>query len=148
MNKSLLTIFALLSFLIAWNRCEGEELLHATPEDVAHGAVLCSWWISIEMRLTSDRCFPNEDSELKAALDESIEKMDQFIMDNMPMTQEQFADFKQKTVSALGGMHACRGAYMDMYEHIRHAPVDRQAIRERTLKLLAVPRKPAANPCL
>jgi hypothetical protein len=100
------------------------------------------------MKLTSDQCFPNEDSELKAALGESIEKIDRFVMDNMPMTQEQFTDFKQKTISGLSGMHACSAVYIKMYEPIRHAPVDREAMREATAKLLAVPRKPVANPCL
>lgn len=129
-------------------QARGQGLGTPNPEDIKHGSILCSWWIELQMKLTSDWCFPKEDSELKAALGESIEKIDRFIMDNMPMTQEEFADFKQRTVSGLSGMHACSAPNLNLYERIRHAPVDREAMRAATAKLLAVPRKPVANPCL
>jgi hypothetical protein len=68
------------------------------PEDVAHGAVLCAWSIYIAIKETGSRCFADDDPDLKAALDASIARIDQSIIDNAPMSDEQFQSYKQRAI--------------------------------------------------
>jgi uncharacterized short protein YbdD (DUF466 family) len=113
---------------------------------MAHGAVLCAWSIYIAIKETGSRCFANEDPEFKAALDDSIARIDQFITDNAPMTGEQFQRYKQHATDFTNSFDVCSRDYKMMYEAMRKAGPNE--IRDSTARMLAVPRKPAMNPCL
>jgi hypothetical protein len=57
-------------------QARGQGLGTPDPEDMAHGAVLCAWSIYIAIKETGSRCFPDEDSAFKAALDASLARID------------------------------------------------------------------------
>jgi hypothetical protein len=127
-------------------QARGEGLGTPNPEDIKHGAVLCAWSIYLAIKETGSRCFPDEDLEFKAALDNSIAHIDQFIIDNAPMTGEQFQHYKQRAIDFTIKFDVCTRDHKMMYEMMRKAGP--KEIGDSTARMLAVPRTPAMNPCL
>jgi hypothetical protein len=123
-----------------------------------HGAVLCIWTIYIHLKTIGDRCFPDDASEFPELLNEAIERMDKFIMDNGPATRAEIDESKAKSRAYIANdrsictrseSHPLLGMYEAMQSGTRYLPPEtvREAFRESITKLLAIPRKPVLNPC-
>ena len=119
----------------------------AETADVAedkHGAVLCAYWIYLDVQAIGERCFPN-DQRFQSTLAAEIPRIEKFIMDNAPATSEQVGQMRARmradAVGATCGSSDLAGMYVAMRnrEGELHKSVD---------DLLSVPRKPVLNPCL
>jgi hypothetical protein len=143
------------SFLIGLLACaiagfayaqQPEQEFALNPEDVKHGAVLCSWGILLGVREFGDKCDPEKDVRFQAALDDAIARIDQFIIDNAPMTREKVEQYKQSLLRVPRDKLCKTPDLRQLYELERKAgPED---IARNVTDLLSVPRKPVANPCL
>jgi hypothetical protein len=128
------------------------ELPQPNPEDLKHGAVLCSWMILLGTKKIGEKCYPGQDTEFQALLAQSIARVDQFIIDNAPMTREKLEELKQ--ASPFGGEipteSLCSGDYRKFYEIEKEAygKLGPEALRRGIDDLLSVPRQPVMNPCL
>lgn len=120
------------------------------------GAVLCTWLMMVEMRITIDLCYPSEFGDLRANLTEGIDTTNDFIVANSP-TPVTKHDLNQNIARRLANERAqlaggspspaeCRKRREQFIE-----PMARQSRDEfhRWLSdFLSIPRKPLMNPCL
>ena len=116
-----------------------------------HGAVLCVWYIYLEIKAVGDRCFRDDASEFPKLLNEAIEQLDTFIVENAPIARPELEAAKAKYLGSRNPV--CRpdskNGQLQMYEHLRDSiNRDVAGFRASLAKLLAVPRKPVMNPCL
>ena len=119
--------------------------------DPQGGPVLCAWMYYVYVQAIGERCFPNQRSEMSAVIDESVEKIEKFILDNSPATPEQIAQGRNRFRSRV--IDDPRGPYcaedkdpVRMYRAMQG--VGAQTMRDSIVKLLAIPRKPIFNECL
>lgn len=113
------------------------------------GAVLCSWGILEAIRAAGRECFKGQDAEFQAELDDSLSRIDQFIIRNSsrPVTQ---AGLDIRRAQALKQLHSigniCTGDAAKMYEGLRARGASQ--LHASTTELLSIPREPVINPCL
>jgi hypothetical protein len=115
------------------------------PEDLKHGAVLCSWSIFLIVRTIGNTCYAPKDEEFRNTLDREIARIDKFIMDNRPATPEELEILRQG-LAFMPPDYLCSDQSRQFYEVFRNW--GREKIRQGVTDLLSVPRKPAMNPCL
>ena len=115
------------------------------PEDLKHGAVLCSWSIYLAVRAIGDICYPQEDKKFRNTLDQEIARIDKFIMDNTPATPDDLEILRQRLTFQYPAS-VCNGDGRKFYEMLRN--LGSEKMHQSVTKLLSVPRKPAMNPCL
>jgi hypothetical protein len=143
-----------IKLLIASMLCCGVVSAAAQPKMEAdpHGAVLCGWAIYVQVQAIGDRCFPNDKSEFSMFLNESIERMDAFIIENAPALREEVETAKANLRSQIVDHHPtlCDASSQNedpfrVYKHFRAQNL--ADLRRGIDKALAVPRKPVMNPC-
>jgi hypothetical protein len=115
------------------------------PEDLKHGAVLCSWVIFLAVRAIGDTCYPQEDEKFRKTLDQEIARIDKFIMDNTPATPEEL-EILRRRLTVVYPASVCNDDGRKFYELLRNRGPEK--IHQSVTSLLSVPRKPAMNPCL
>jgi hypothetical protein len=152
-----LSNFALVMIMCALARSTptfGQDSSTSTPrleaDTSGHGAVLCSWWFYLIMRARSTACgFARQ--PIDDALDQGIDAIDKFIMANSPdhPTREVLEEAKRRvTESDIAGTRRdpkamCENSLVADFRKSKPAE-----FRDSVSWLLAVPRKPVANPCL
>jgi hypothetical protein len=114
------------------------------------GAVLCAWGIYESIRVIGRECHQGQDVAFRTELDQSLARIDDFIMKNSRQSPITKADLNARRMEGLKQLHAsgniCMGDGEKMYVmfRTRGAP----ALRAQTTDLLSVPREPVMNPCL
>jgi hypothetical protein len=132
----------------------GQDSSMSTPrldaDTSGHGAVLCSWWFYLIVRARSMACgFARQ--PIDDALDQGIDAIDKFIMANSPdhPTREILEKAKRRvTESDLAGARRDPKAMCEDYLVADFRKSEPAKFRDSVDWLLAVPRKPVANPCL
>lgn len=124
-------------------------------ENDPQGGVLCVWSIYISIQRIGAVCFP-EETAFQTALDETVRRMDDFIIANMPTTREVLDAARRDSLRMSGTdeivPQRCRGSdrrardMLNMYRHSRMSGAD--SMRAEVDRLLATPRRPSMNPCL
>jgi hypothetical protein len=90
------------------------------PEDIKHGAVLCIWMIYLGLREFGAKCYPSEAREVQALLDETIARVDDFIIENGPTTRQELERLKQtRPYGPLPANELCKSDLRIMYEKLR-----------------------------
>lgn len=113
------------------------------------GAVLCILSIYDAVRLVGRECHPGQDAAFQAELEQSIARIDEFIIANSthPVSKEQL---DAQRAQGLRGLQArgriCEGGAEQMYQMLRGSGPE--ALRAQTADLLSIPREPVMNPCL
>jgi hypothetical protein len=103
--------------------------------------------IALHAALTGRVCYPGEDEAFQSALDESLARIETFILENSSMSAAELAQSKQKYIDReRDRSQLCGGDGQTLYEGLRSR--GGEALRSSTAKLLSVPRKPVMNPCL
>ncbi|MBA2919943.1 hypothetical protein [Sphingomonas sp. CGMCC 1.13658] len=114
-------------------------------EDAENGAVLCSWMINLEMKAIGEKCHP-DDKDIDAALGDALRDIHAFIAANSSTSQAEIEAAARQRIEMAKREAICVGDGENMYQ-LLHREGARE-IRERTAKMLAVPRPPVLNPCL
>lgn len=72
----------------------GDKITSFELDTSGHGAVRCSWEIYVAMRAHIEVCSPGEDANLEADLDDALDRVNDFIVENslMPITKPQLMD--------------------------------------------------------
>ncbi len=119
------------------------------------GGVLCVWNIYILIQRIGAVCYP-EETAFQTALDETVRRMDDFIIANMPTTHEVLDAARREGLRMSGAdeimPQRCRGSdrrardMMNMSRHSRMSGPD--SMRAEADRLLATARRPSMNPCL
>ncbi len=137
------------------------DKVESTAQDISgHGAVMCVWGIYTALRSVLDVCpTKTEDGELKEALDDAINRMNDFIVANsntgvtkkalQDRINKQTVDTKEKLRSLSNDEHmkkCARGDTAQMLDSLRHSEPNN--IKKSIDDLLSVPRPPVINPCL
>jgi hypothetical protein len=124
------------------------------------GAVLCAWMIYVGVQYTTRKCgwahLPTDD-----AINQAVDDIDQFIIDNMPspMTQAQLDELKSKDNDWLWDGSAESIAKMCSVEDDNaggpaafawslRSRINAESLRSSVVQLMSVPREPVMNPCL
>jgi len=138
-----------------------DDKIERVEQDISgHGAVMCVWGIYTALRSVFDLCPTNSgDEELKTALDDAINRIDDFILanSNAGVTKEGLqAQVRKQMLAAqekLNGLpddvraQKCyAGDAAKMLDRLRSKPTD--SIKRSVDDLLSVPRPPVINPCL
>ena len=113
------------------------------------GAVLCLWGLYEAVQAVAQGCHRGEDVALRAEVDRSVARTDQFILDNSngQVTRADLAIRKAQGLAELTSQHPlCGGEAEKLYTAFRTAGPE--ALRRGTDDLLSVPRKPVMAPCL
>ena len=108
--------------------------------------ILCQWAIEMNVQATGEHCFNGRDIELQAAIKDSVDQIDAFIIKNEPTTPEKLAAQKEAARKMFAQSDYCSPTATQFYEHFK--AVSPEQIRSGTAALLAVPRKPTMEPCL
>lgn len=136
------------------SRPGGVETLHLGDQVVqvdktGKGAVLCIWTIYNFVRRVGRECHSGHDAAFQAELDQSIARIDEFIMANTtpPISKEQLEARREQ---GLRGMPVrasiCTGSAEQLYKMLSRGGPD--VLRSQTADLLSIPREPVMNPCL
>jgi len=119
------------------------------------GAVLCTWFIIVDVRNAIDACFPSEFGDLRVNLTGAIDKTNDFIVANSPtpVTKEELNQVIAKRLAeasaqvAMGGSATgCKSRRDQFIEPM--ARQSRDDFHRWLADFLSVPRKPLMNPCL
>lgn len=113
------------------------------------GAVLCIWSIYDAVRLVGQECHPGQDAAFQAELEQSIARIDDFIIANSthPVSKEQLEARRAQGLRLLQARGSiCAGGAEQLYQMLRGSGPD--ALRAQTADLLSIPREPVMNPCL
>jgi len=123
------------------------------------GAVQCSWEIYVGVRSYTEACFPGEDRSFEADLDDGIDRMNDFIVENslVPVTKSQLQDAvgqrNREAKEAVRGRsdddrrkQCAANAISPMASAFRSTSHDSRV--SMVNKLLSVKRPPVKNPCL
>ena len=108
--------------------------------------ILCQWAIEMNVQATGEHCFNGQDRELQAAIKDSVDQIDAFIIKNEPTTPEKLAAQKEAALNMFSQSGFCGPTSTQFYERLKAVPPEK--IRSGTAALLAVPRKPTMEPCL
>lgn len=119
-----------------------------TAEDHKHGAVLCNWIIDLSVLTFHDQCHKNEAPEFRAALVESIDRINRFAAANSPESYEDMVKQAEQYQSRdRQSTHTqCTASAEHFYQRLKRAGPEN--LRQSTSRMLAVPRPPVLNPCL
>ena len=143
---------ALAAFALTSSLALGQGPPKSEPGD-AQGGVLCIWAIHIAMKAVGDVCFPKDNDGFGALLDEAIEKISVFVMENEPTQRDDVEKFKTVQRGLMANRHGLCDrsrnlSALNMYETMRYECRDTDACRARLARALSVPRKPTFSPCL
>jgi hypothetical protein len=138
----------------------GDKITSAGNDTSGHGAVMCSFGLLIAARAQIGTCSPGEDRDLEADLDNAIDRISEFIVENslQPVKKEvedYIEDGRNRTVEVLRGQsdedrekkcHSKGASFLtnrlkSMSREQRRPFVD-------VTELLSVKRPPVLNPCL
>lgn len=110
------------------------------------GAVLCVWMLTSLVREASRRCdLPDRSRELDRELDNSIERIEAFIMANASSPPKDIRKARKAMIADQTGRDFCK--YIpELYS--AHQAQGAAALREGIDELLSVPREPLMNPCV
>jgi hypothetical protein len=108
-----------------------------------HGAVLCTYWIYLDLQSFGEKCFP-QDSYFQATLAGEIARIEKFIMENGPATPADIGQMRAHMRADVANA-ACDGDVKGVYLTLRHHQAELHSADD---ELLSVPRKPEINPCL
>jgi hypothetical protein len=127
---------------VAQQSSEADEI-----DTSGHGAVLCIYMINLHAAVTGRVCYPGKDEVLQSALDESLARIEAFVLENSSISAAELARWRQEyTDRQKDSGQLCSGESADLYKTLRDRGAE--ALRASTDKLLSVPRKPVMNPCL
>jgi hypothetical protein len=137
----------------------GDQITSVGGDMSGHGAVRCSWGIYVAIRAHVDACSPGEDPNLEADLDEALDRINDFIVENslVPTTKSQLVDaiaqHKQQAKLALLGKSQedqrkqCEADGIGPFiKSMNSTPRDKW--KSSVDDLLSVKRPPVMNPCL
>jgi hypothetical protein len=137
----------------------GDRITYVDGDISGHGAVRCSWEIYVAIRAHIDACSPGEDPDLEAGLDETLDRINDFIVENslVPTTKSQLAEaiaqHKQQAKLALLGKSQedqrkqCEAdGIAPFIKSMNSTPRDK--LKSGVNDLLSVKRPPVMNPCL
>jgi hypothetical protein len=125
-------------------------------DNSGHGAVLCSWEIFLDVRAALENCASEEDKKLKKVVDNSIGRINDFIVANSLTSvtkneversaREKIARERKQfaVMSKEGQKKACSSNFLQHFTRYVSDGKFEQEINE----LLSVPRPPVLNPCL
>jgi hypothetical protein len=113
------------------------------------GAVLCTLAILEAVKVAAGQCFQGQDPDLQTELDDSLKRIDEFVIRNsVPPTTQANLDARsaegRKQLEASGKI--CTGDAAKLYGAFRRRGA--VALRATTTDLLSIPREPVINPCL
>ena len=115
-------------------------------EDIAHGAVLCTWSLMLGVKAVGEKCHAREDDSFASALAGAIADMDRFIAANGTPRTAALAAQAREVSTTLKREDICTPDGERLYEIVRsRGPA---ALREAVARMLAVPRPPVMNPCV
>jgi len=137
----------------------GDQITSTGIDNSGRGAVQCSWEIYVGVRSYTEACLSGEDRGFEADLDDAIDRMNDFIVENslVPVTKSELQDAarqrEQHVKQTVGGQSdddrrkLCEAnPIRPMSSALRSASHDsRVSILN---KLLSVKRPPVKNPCL
>jgi hypothetical protein len=147
----LLLLVPLVLLAIATPAAQAQPDRSAASDRDPQGAVLCAWHVHVSLRITGEFCFPDREG-FNALLDETIGRLDHFIIENSPTSQAEPDAAKetmrneQRAWSGTAGSGSrqsiCRaGPLVDsavaMYRHLEGQGAER--LRASTDRLLATP---------
>ena len=117
------------------------------------GGVLCIWTVYIGMKAVGDICYPEDKDGFVDLLDEGIEQIAVFVIENEPAQRDDVEKFKTiqrgMMVNIPGLCDRSRNlSLLNTYEQFRYVCRDTDACRARLAKALSVPHKPTFSPCL
>jgi hypothetical protein len=123
-----------------------EPVQKPNPEDLKRGAVLCQWQLLMAIRDIGKVCHASEDEEHQKAMDESVRRIEQFIVENGHPSQGYISTWEKNSQEMARSPKFCNNASLDyMYQAFKKkTPAE---IKAATDFLLAVPRTPVMNPC-
>lgn len=137
----------------------GDRISSVGTDTSGRGAVQCSWEIYVGVRAYTEACFPGEDRSFEADLDNAIDRMNDFIVENslVPVTKAQLQDAvglrKRQAIESVSGpseddrRKRCEAnAVGPMASAFRSTSHDKRVSTLNTL--LSVKRPPVMNPCL
>ncbi|WP_230167404.1 hypothetical protein [Roseomonas sp. CECT 9278] len=119
------------------------------------GGVLCAWSIYIVIQRVGAVCFP-EERTFQTTIDESVRRLDEFIIVNMPTSRQALEVARTSGLRASGvdeglaqrctpGDRRLRDIFA-LHRQLRSRAPD--LMRAEIDQLLATPRRPSMNPCL
>lgn len=121
------------------------------PENDPRGAVLCYWTLYMGAEIAGERCFPND--PFRDPLKNAMNRMERFIIENKPTTQETIDIAKQNFLGKTPNDYKTNTKYctkedmaVSTFTWLKNRGV--AALDQEMSKLLAVPRKPVMNPCI
>ena len=79
------------------------------PENVAHSSIYCGWQIYVGLQAVGKMCSFDENSDFSHFLQESIAKMDNFLVANSLATADQLATTKAATAKGVADEAAKMG---------------------------------------
>lgn len=139
------------------------ELGIVGQDDSGHGAVLCAWYLYINLAGYLDACFPDEDRDVRDELGKGIDAINDFIVTNSlkPVPKKELEAYvfaeRVKALAIPRTLNAplCAArpeggesgeALAKFRNHLSSVP--REQFRAEIRYLLSVPRPPVMNPCL
>ena len=108
--------------------------------------VLCGWGFIVLAREVGKLCFAGQDAEFQARLNESVSRMDQYVIKNGKFTAADVARFKKEQgQEGAPASILCHGDPVEIYKGYRSRGA--AAIKSLTDAMVSRPRKPTWGTC-
>ena len=108
--------------------------------------VLCGWAFLILTREVGKQCFAGQDAEFQAQLNDSVQRIDDYVAKNGNATPAEIADFKREQGHEGGpASFLCRGDALQLYAAYRSRGAS--AVKYLTDAMVSRPGKPTWGTC-